>query len=857
MATDGGGYERLHNFLMEAFRPADFQMFLTFKEGGFEEVAKDVNPQVVSASEYFFESLKALKRKGLIATGFFDHLKEWLPAREPEITSLAEFCLQGDLDSLFKGGEQARRSLGIVDARNPHFVGRVAELRQLRNHFAGPGTRGVLIAVHGLGGVGKTALALQYAHAHAHEYGGGRWQVRCEGLTNLRAALAALAPDLRVDFSAAVERDVELQFRRILAELRELARTHEPHRCLLVLENVDRADLLDPAQTQRLDADDGLHILVTTQLGERDLFGPQKDRAFLPLDELLEPDALSLIEQYQPEGRFRDEAERQAALQIVRLLGGFTLPVELAAVYLSYYHSQVSCAAYLERLRTEELERLDDSTTDPQIRVRHGETRLSVTLMPTLERLSEPEQLALDYAALLPPDCVSWEWLEVLVGDQFDEFAQAVPDGYLDPWASLHDHLLSLRLLTPAAGPEEARIHRMVQAAVRSRPGFRHDRLRARLIGYGLEQCRVLEQARHDPEALRGLKPLTAWALLLIEQDPAKGVFLQSALGRLLLDLAHFREAEPLLAHALRVSEELFGPFDLKVASPLNDLAVLFSTTNRLSEAELLYRRALAITKKELGPDHPTFATALNNLAELLGATNRLDEAEPLFRRALAIHEASYGPDHPTVAIALNNLAELLGATNRPGEAEPLYRRALAIDEQSYGPDHPTVARVLNNLAELLGATNRPGEAEPLYRRALAIDEQSYGPDHLTVAIRLNNLAGLLRATNRLGEAEPLYRRALAIHEASYGPDHPNVARALNNLAGLLRATNRLGEAEPLSRRGVQILIEFQQRTGHEHPDFRGVRANYVGLLEALGKTSAQIEQQLDELIHPPHSEGS
>jgi tetratricopeptide (TPR) repeat protein len=181
----------------------------------------------------------------------------------------------------------------------------------------------------------------------------------------------------------------------------------------------------------------------------------------------------------------------------------------------------------------------------------------------------------------------------------------------------------------------------------------------------------------------------------------------------------------------------------------------------------------------------------------------------------------------------------------------------MAIDERSYGPDHPHVATALNNLAGLLKATNRLDEAEPLFRQALAIWEKSLGSEHPNVAFVLNNLALLFRATNRLDEAEPLYRRASAIWEKSFGRDHPQVATALNNLAELLRAANRLGEAEPLYRRGIQILIEFQRRAGHEHPNFRVFRANYIYFLEALERTPDQIEQQLDELIRPPRSEGS
>ncbi len=222
------------------------------------------------------------------------------------------------------------------------------------------------------------------------------------------------------------------------------------------------------------------------------------------------------------------------------------------------------------------------------------------------------------------------------------------------------------------------------------------------------------------------------------------------------------------------------------------------------------------------------------------------------------IDEASYASQPPQGRRSdLNNLALLLSATNRLAEAEPLYRRALAIDEASYGPDHPKVALRLNNLAELLQCSNRLAEAEPLFRRALAIDEASYGPNHPRVAVDLNNLSELLRSTNRPAEAEPLYRRALAIDEASYGPDHTDVATALNNLALLLRDTNRMAEAEPLIRRGVQILIEFERRTGHEHPHLHDALANYRGLLAALEKTPDQIEQDLSDLNCPRNTEVS
>ena len=247
--------------------------------------------------------------------------------------------------------------------------------------------------------------------------------------------------------------------------------------------------------------------------------------------------------------------------------------------------------------------------------------------------------------------------------------------------------------------------------------------------------------------------------------------------------------------------------------------------------------------------DDSRLGRVANQLAVFLNTAACFSAAEPLMRRALAIWEQSLGEEHPNVASALNNLAGLLRATNRLAEAEPLYRRALAIDEQSYGAEHPEVATTLNNLALLLQDTNRLAEAEPLMRRALAIDEQSYGAEHPNVAIRLNNLASLLWATNRLAEAEPLMRRALAIDEQSYGADHPDVARDLNNLAQLLKATNRLTEAEPLMRRHVEIFLKFTAATGHPHPHLQVALGNYADLLEAMGRSDAEVRRELTDLL--------
>ena len=159
------------------------------------------------------------------------------------------------------------------------------------------------------------------------------------------------------------------------------------------------------------------------------------------------------------------------------------------------------------------------------------------------------------------------------------------------------------------------------------------------------------------------------------------------------------------------------------------------------------------------------------------------------------------------------------------------------------------MATSLNDLAALLEATNRHSETEPLYRRALAIKEAALGPDHPDVAKCMSNLAALLGDLNRHSEAEPLYRRALKITEASFEPDHPDIATGLNNLATLLYATNRLWEAEPLMRRNVEIFLKFTAATGRQHPHLQQALCNYASILTKMGRSDAEMGQELRDLL--------
>ncbi len=724
--------------------------------------------------------------------------------------------------------ERARRSPTNLLRHNPWFVGRGSELRGLRRALAG-NKLGVIAArgasraaVQGLGGMGKTELALAYAHAFAWDYPGGRWHVAAEHMTDLRLALIRLSGPMQFAYTEEEAKDPALAFERVR---RELSRRE---RCLLLLDNVSEARLLEPEILDRLPRDGHVDVIATTRLPPGRIPGSAQGLAFIAVDELPEEDALALMRSHQPEGRFASAEEDERAREIVRLLDRFTLAVETAAIFLGRHERPEACREFRDRLRASLLRESETAASDPSVAVRHRERLLEKTLAFTLETLGAEAAHLLSLASLLPADQVALPWLAVLTGLPEETVGREV------------ELLIGLRLFqstdfTDAGGHAlTVRMHRLVQALLLSRVAEETLAARREAVNhFAQERVASLERATRWEEARWEMEPLEALALRWADEGGPDAAWLLNQVSARWLHLAEFARAEPLMRRALEIDEAAFGAACPEVAAGLNNLAQLLKETNRLHEAEELMRRALEIDETCFGADSPEAAAGQLNLGGLLKATNRLTDAERHIRRALEIEERHFGTDHLECVNAINNLGSLLKEMSRYAEAEPLMRRALAILDANGGSDHHYYAAQLNNLASMFYRTNRLAEAEPLFRRALKLGEARFGPEHPQVARRLSNLAQVLQSTDRFAEAEPLMRRALEIVRKAFGPAHPEVATRLSNLAQLLEETGRADEAETLMRQALEI---DEASLGADHPKVAIRLNNLARLLHHLSR---------------------
>ncbi|WP_291991823.1 tetratricopeptide repeat protein [Candidatus Accumulibacter sp. ACC003] len=741
----------------------------------------------------------------------------------PRFTSpelLAIEVLRSRLFDLFVAAGLARRVIHLpYPSLGDLFKGRAAMLDDLcislTNALATGASAIVGRALHGLGGVGKTRLAVEYAWRHVDDYS-ALLLVGADGAETLSRNLAALCAPALLDLP---ENRVTQEAAQVSAVLTWLQRNPG---WLLIVDNVDTEAAAQTVEAL-LPQVPGGHVLITSRLSNW-----SGGVEALPLDVLEEPAAVAFL-LARTDARRRQQADDAAqARSLAAELGGLALALEQAAAYIA--QRRLTLAGYLLEWRGQR----DKVLAWHDARLMKYPRSVAVTWQTSFEQLGEPARRLLRRLAWLAAAPIPESLLDVAAAG-----AAAEDDAY----AALAE-LESYSLVTRADETASFTVHRLVQEVTRRGAA-------AATLGEALGW--INDAFVGDPRDVRDwpvLDPLLPHARAVAGHGDEAGIAaptarLMNQAGLLLLNKALHAEAEPLMRRALAIDEQSLGAEHPDVARDLNNLAQLLQATNRLADAEPLMRRALAIDEQSFGAEHPNVARDLNNLAHLLQDTNRFADAEPLMRRALAIDEQSFGAEHPHVARDVNNLAALLHATKRLAEAEPLMRRALAIDEESFGVEHPDVAIDLNNLAQLLKTTKRLAEAEPLMRRALAIDERSLGAEHPHVAIDLNNLAGLLHATKRLAEAEPLMRRALAIDEQSFGAEHPDVSRDLNNLAQLLQDTKRLAEAEPLMRRALAIVVAS---LGAEHPNSQTAMRNYVVLLGEMGHGDDEVLERFHSL---------
>ena len=622
-----------------------------------------------------------------------------------------------------------------------------------------------------MGGIGKTALALQYAYEQADFYAGGRlWLTVGAGFAEEIVSFGRSPLQLGIDEGLAIAEKVRAVWQKWPGE--------SP--VLIVIDNVNKEQDYGDIKPF-LPTDARFKVLMTSRIK----FAGVSD---LPLDVLPLSEAVALLEALAE----ADQRLWEAAEVLCQRLGCLPLALSLVGSYLGNDRG-LTLADVTQQLQAKGLETGWLNQADPSVAERGLKAAIDLSWDISETRVQD-FACFLSWFAYAP---IPWDLVESAIAILKEQVSSADPEK--SAW--INSDLLDLRQIL-------SRFH-FLEIEDHTLPSYKiHPLLQQYLRDKATQQI--------DPDYRKGLVQAIIQEAKKIEYN---------------LPVQQLEALRPALPHITEVAEVWIGDLidENDIIGPSTLLARFYHNLVDYPQAEFWYKKARTTAQQLLPAQHPAIATTLNNLAELYYWQGKYNEAEPLYLEALTIDRASLPPNHPDLATHLSNLAELYRSQGNYNEAEPLFQEALAIDRASLSPNHPDLAIHLNNLAELYRSQGKYSEAKPLFQEALTIGRASLPPNHPQLATHLNNLALSYYSQGKYNKVEPLYQESLTIDRASLPPNHPDLATHLNNLAELYRSQGKYSEAEPLFQEALAIS---EQSLDSDHPLARIFRENYQLFLQ-------------------------
>ena len=766
-------------------------------------------------------------------------------------------------DSGATDGSGARDSLD-VKARSPSAilqppVGRLPMNVRGRSDLIGRLVRlaeapdGRVHVLYGMGGTGKSTIALEVANLRQKAHGRVWWvpagdeAALVESLMDLARDLGAKSSEIR-DALAGQANPADILWQRLEAT----------HGWLLVLDNADNPAVLSAGHRAVQGTPGWLRptrsglVLVTSRDGSPERWG--RSAVIHPIRPLADNAGVDVLLDLAP-----DAGDRAEAALLAQRLGGLPLALRLAGSYLhSPFASERTFSEYAQALTNRSKSLVADSDLGPSL--------IGRTFQLSLDMLAERGQLQAQ-SILRVLSCFASGTLipsSLLTSTVFDSYF----GGHEQAEAGLAG-LSTVGLIEgPAsddgAGRLQVMVHPLVAESVQQQASdalAESHKMAVHLLASGIDRL-----VRDDPENqaewlallphLRSLLSLNVATPPTILVDLARSaaaisvVLLRDAsylavlevaesalercsqLGRdhtQILNLHYYlasahrflkqsAAAETEFRQVRDTQRRVLGPDDPRTLATWYEVARMLAAQDRPADAETEYRQVLDTQRRVLGPDDPRTLATRHSIANVLAAQNRPADAETEYRQLLDTQRRVLGPDDPRTLATWYEVARMLAAQDRPADAETEYRQVLDTQRRVLGPDDPRTLATRHSIANVLAAQNRPADAETEYRQLLDTQRRVLGPDDPRTLATWYEVARMLAAQDRPADAETEYRQLLDTQRRVLGPDDPRTLATRHSIANVLAAQNRPADAETEFRQ----LLDTQRRVlGAGHPATR------------------------------------
>ncbi len=652
-----------------------------------------------------------------------------------------------------------------VPGRLATFTGRDDLLETIHRQLTADGRVAVTgisaaTALHGLGGVGKTQLAIEYAWRHAHDYS-LVWWIDAEQASLIGERIAGLGVPLGLSLSGEVGQDAA----SVLAALRQ--RTD----WLLIFDNVELAQDIQSWLPI------GGNILITSR---NPVWGGVATR--IQVDMLARAETRLLL------SRRVGNLDSVTADGLADELGDLPLAVEQAAAYLET--TGLTPATYLERFRNSRgqmISRGRDLVYGGSV-----DTAWELTLDRLQQRTPAAVQL-LQLCAHLGPHPIPLSLFREHHDILLTSGQAAVVASEVD-FDDLIGILLSFSLARRDG--DAIQVHRLVSAVVRAHQMPDAHQSTADTV------CRlVTTAATSDPQDPTTWPTWTALGAHLLHLSASLGLedrhHLRGTLAAYcwyLFARGDYNAARRLdTAHhgAYRV---LLGDDHADTIAVAHNLGAVLSVLGEHETARALKHDVLIRRRRQLGPDHLTTLVSATNLAYDLRHLGQFEQARTLNEDTLDRLRRTVGDNHLDTLHTCHNLANDLSKLGEHEHARALNEDTLVRLREQAGGQHPDTLRVAGALANSLGALGDHEGARRLTADTLAKQQQVLGPDHHETLDTASCLAAHLTSLGYREAAQNLAEETLARQRRILGAAHSNTITTANLLADIMRTGTRAGE---------------------------------------------------------------
>ncbi|KAJ3494312.1 hypothetical protein NLG97_g4162 [Lecanicillium saksenae] len=306
-------------------------------------------------------------------------------------------------------------------------------------------------------------------------------------------------------------------------------------------------------------------------------------------------------------------------------------------------------------------------------------------------------------------------------------------------------------------------------------------------------------------------------------------------------------EAELLSIQAMKAREGILDEEHEDVVSSKSMVALAYCLGGHWNKAEKLQVQVLETSKRKLGADHPSTLADMSNLSKTYRRQGRFEEAERLQVHVVKTRKANLGPDDPLTLNSIGRLAMMFSSQGRLEDAERLLVPVVKSLRTKRGASHPDTLANISGLVSIYIEQGRWEEAETLGLQLMEMCNTKLGADHWQTLAGIADLVSIYHNQGRWGETEKLQVQLIEARKKKLGESHLDTLRSINDLASTFWRQSRWEEAEKLQ---MQVMEAYKIKLGADHPETLSSINNLATTFSSQGRLeeAEKLQIQLMEI---------